>query len=196
MIEVQTHKLESVRRFSRLFDSPAHIRGGLLAALARKIYKEFRTTDSAATELMIEGLILEMLAEATRRSVKNSSSTMHPHWLRDARDFIHANFAMRVSLSDVAESVGVNATYLARTFRKSYGCSVGDYARKLQIEYAERELSQTNRALSEIAAAAGFYDQSHFTNAFKHHAKMTPTEFREVMRNGKTRPKRSKTSKT
>ncbi len=140
---------------------------------------------------MIEGLTLEMLAEATRRSEKKSSSTMRPRWLRDARDFIHANFALRISLSDVAESVGVNAAYLARTFRKNYGCSVGDYARKLQIEYAERQLSQTNRALSEIAVAAGFYDQSHFTNAFKHHAKMTPNEFRAVMRNGQAHPKMS-----
>lgn len=191
VIELLPHKLESVRRLSRLFDAPAHVRGGLLAALARKIYKEFRAGENAAMELMIEGLILEMLAEAMRHGEKGRSPGKHPRWLLEARDFIHANFAAGVRLSEVAQAVGVDAAYVARAFRKHYGCSVGDYARRLQMEYAERELSQTDRALSEIAAAAGFYDQSHFTNVFKHHAKMTPTEFRAAVQNRQARPKRS-----
>lgn len=191
IIEVRPHKLEVVRRFSKLFDAPAHIRGGLLPLLARKIYQEFRATDGAASELMIEGLVLEMLAEATRRNMKIASSTLPPRWLREARDFIHENFARRVSLSNVAECVGVNAAHLARTFRRHYGSSIGDYVRQLQIEYAEGELARTDRALAEIGAAAGFYDQSHFTNAFKRHTKMTPAEFRAIARAGNANPKRS-----
>ncbi len=178
IIEVLPHKLETVHRFTKLFDAPAHIRGGLLPALAKRIYKEFRMTSGAASELMIEGLILEMLAEATRREIKVSSSEIPPAWLREARDFIHANFAERVGLSEVAAAVGVNPTYLARMFRKFYRCSIGEYARRLQLEFAARELTESNRSLAEISAAAGFYDQSHFSNAFKLYTRMTPAEFR------------------
>ncbi|MBA4184062.1 MAG: helix-turn-helix transcriptional regulator [Acidobacteria bacterium] len=177
-IEVLPHKLEVIRRFSKLFDSPAHIRHPLLSALAKKIYKEFRMMNSPASELMIEGLILEMMAESTRREIKVSSSVTPPHWLSEARDFIRASFAEQMSLSKVAESVGVNPAHLARMFRRYYGCTVGEYVRRHQMEYAARQLTETRRSLAEIGASAGFYDQSHFTNAFKLYFKITPAEFR------------------
>jgi len=178
IIEVLPHKLEVIRRFSKLFDSPAHIRGGLLSALAGKIYKEFQTINKPASELMIEGLILEMLAESTRREIKISSSTTPPRWLSEARDFIRESFAEQISLSKVAEFVGVNSAHLARMFRQYYGCTVGDYVKRHQLEYAARLLIETDRPLAEIGASAGFYDQSHFTNAFKLYFKITPAEFR------------------
>lgn len=178
IIEVLPHKLETVRRFSKLFDFPTHIRNPLLSAIAKKIHKEFRTMNSPASELMIEGLILEMLAESTRREIKVSSSTAPPCWLIEARDFIRASFAEQVSLSKLAESVGVNPAHLARMFRRYYGCTVGDYVRRQQLEYAAQLLLDTASPLAEIGASAGFYDQSHFTNAFKLYFKLTPSEFR------------------
>lgn len=178
IIEILPHKLEIVRRFSKLFDAPAHIHNPTLSALASKIYREFRRLNSPASELMIEGLILEMLAESTRREIKVSSSVTPPHWLSEARDFIRASFAEQMSLSKVAESVGVNPAHLARMFRRYYGCTVGEYVRRHQMEYAARQLTETRRSLAEIGASAGFYDQSHFTNAFKLYFKITPAEFR------------------
>lgn len=189
VIEVKPHYLETVKRYSKLFDAPAHIRGGLLPIFVGRIYKEFQTKQSAS-ELMIEGLILEMLAETSRRSIEVSSSTP-PRRICEARDFIHDNFARGIKLSNIAGIVGLNPTYLARMFRKHYGCSVGEYVRRLQLEFAAQELIKSERSLAEVSAAAGFYDQSHFTNAFKLRTKLTPTEFRAVMRNGNARPKRS-----
>jgi len=189
VIEVKPYYLETVNRYSKLFDAPAHIQGGLLPAFVGRIYKEFQTRQSAS-ELMIEGLILEMLAETSRRSIEVSSS-MPPRRICEARDFINDNFAHGISLSNVAATIGVNPTYLARMFRKHYGCSVGEYVRRLQLEFAAQELIKSERSLAEVSAAAGFYDQSHFTNAFKLRTKLTPTEFRAVMRNGNARPKRS-----
>jgi AraC-like DNA-binding protein len=178
VIEVTPGKLETIRPFSKLFDAPAHIRYGLLFALARKIYKEFRTMSSPASELMIEGLILEILAESTRREVRISPTAKPPRWLREARDFIHSNFTEQINLSKVSELVGVNSAHLARMFRRYYGCTVGDYVRRQQLEYAARLLTETDRPLVEVAASAGFYDQSHFTNAFKLYFKLTPARFR------------------
>ena len=189
IIEVKPHQLESVAHSSKLFSAPAHIRGGPLPALAVRIYEEFSARPDAA-ELMIEGLILEMLAEATRRAFKDAASPAPPRWLGEVRDFLHENFSGRVSLAAVAAAVEVNPTYLARTFRRHYGRSVGEYVKHLRLEFAARELADTRHSLAEIAAAAGFYDQSHFTHAFKQHARMTPAAFRAAARGGKARTTR------
>lgn len=184
VIEVLPRKLAVIQKSSGLFDAPAHIRGGALTTIAKKIYKEFQMmhSDDTASDLMIEGLMLEMLAEATRQNIRASSSGIPPYWLRVVRNFIHENFLERISLSKVAESVSVNPAHVARMFRKHYGCTIGDYARRLKIEFAVRELAETDLSLVEISSSAGFCDQSHFTNAFKIYIGMTPAEFRAMYR--------------
>ena len=44
----------------------------------------------------------------------------------------------------------------AQTFRRFHQCTIGEYLRRVRIEYACRELAHTETALSDIAAQAGF----------------------------------------
>ena len=66
----------------------------------------------------------------------------------------------------------------ARTFRGDYGCSPGEYLRRLLVEIACQRLAMTDVPLAEIALAAGFSDQSHFTKTFRRYNGMTPGEYR------------------
>ena len=88
----------------------------------------------------------------------------------------------RPSLSGLAESVGVHPVTLARAFRRAFGCTVGEYVRRLRIDHAAHQLAQTELPLAEIALAAGFSDQSHFSNLFRRHTGLSPFKFRRVAR--------------
>jgi AraC-like DNA-binding protein len=46
-------------------------------------------------------------------------------------------------------------------------CTVGEYVRRLRIEFACQQISHTDTSLPDTAVAAGFYDQSQFSRAFK-----------------------------
>jgi AraC family transcriptional regulator len=65
-----------------------------------------------------------------------------------------------------------------RLFRAHRNCSPGEYLRQLRIAHAARELARSARSIADIAVEAGFYDQSHFTNAFKRQLGVTPAEYR------------------
>jgi AraC family transcriptional regulator len=159
-----------------------------------RIYKESQIMDSASS-LAIEALTLEMLAQTARLGlVGHLSST--PRWLNHARAILHENFSQQLSLSCVAELVGVHPAHLAKMFRKHFQCTVGEYIRRLRLEQAVRELTDSAKPLAEIALAAGFYDQSHFTREFKLHNGMTPAEFRLLIRGSKSGTKRPRFSKT
>jgi AraC family transcriptional regulator len=67
-------------------------------------------------------------------------------------------------------------------FRQQYGCTVGDYVRKLRLDFASRQLATSSASLAAIALAAGFADQSHFTKAFRRASGMTPAEWRRHFR--------------
>ena len=180
VIEIGHQSLRRVREHSPALDDSMDFQGGFTAWLAKRLYNEFYREDNASS-LAIEGLALEVICEASRRQVKLSERKA-PRWLEHAREFLHAHFSETVSLEEVAKSAGTHPVHLARVFRQSYHCTVGDYIRQLRIEYACRELSLTEAPFTEIAMRAGFYDQSHFSRTFKRIIGLTPREYRDAFR--------------
>jgi AraC-like DNA-binding protein len=59
---------------------------------------------------------------------------------------------------------------------------VGEYVRTLRLEGAIRDLEESEASLAAIALANGFSDQSHFSNAFRRHTGVTPSEYRRRIR--------------
>jgi AraC family transcriptional regulator len=72
----------------------------------------------------------------------------------------------------------VHPIHLARTFRARYGISVGEYGRRVRIEWAAAEIARGESSLAAVATEAGFADQSHFTRLFRRYVGTTPARFR------------------
>jgi len=175
MIELEQEWLNTCSQFMRVFEDHRHFTGGLVPALALRIYRESRVKDSVAP-VIVEGLMLELLGQASRSLIK--TPIRPPSWLMQARELVHGHFNDSLNLVEIAHTVGVHPTHLARTFKKYYRTTVGEYVRRLRLDWATRQLSETKDSIAEIALAAGFYDQSHFSHLFKQHTGFTPAEFR------------------
>jgi AraC family transcriptional regulator len=165
------------------FDRVAELRGRELTWLAWRLAGELRASDAAAP-LAAEGFALELLAATTREARPERSPGRPPAWLRSAEELLRARLADRIGLGELAEAVGVHPTYLARAFRVHYGLSVGEYGRRLRLAWAAAELARGEKPLVEIAASAGFADQSHFTRVFRRHVGTTPARYRERAQSG------------
>src|SRR6185295_803381 len=103
-----------------------------------------------------------------------------PPWLQTVKEFLHESFSEPPGLDELAAAAGVHPTHLTRAFRQFEHCTVGDYVRKIRIEYARQRMLSSGEPLVEIALAAGFADQTHFTRSFKRLTGMTPSEFRRI----------------
>ena len=180
-IELDRKWLETCRHFLSVFESYRHFPNGAVSALALRIYRESRIKDTVAP-VIVEGLMLEMLGHASRSLVK--MPVRPPGWLMQARDLLHGRFNDPLNLVEIAHLVGVHPTHLARSFKKHYRTTVGEYLRSLRLDWATRRLSETEDSITEIALAAGFYDQSHFSHLFKQHTGLTPAEFRALSNGG------------
>ena len=177
-IKPQMH--ERIRDFTKILDAPAALPGGQPAWLAAQLYRESKTPDEVAP-LMVEALALEIIGATSRRAESLRERGM-ARWLERAREYLHAHFAEKILFSALAELVGVHQVYLAREFRRAFGCTMGEYVRRLRIETACRKISISDLPFDEIALTVGFYDQSHFSNVFKRLTGTTPAQYRAIFR--------------
>jgi AraC family transcriptional regulator len=164
-----------IREYSDGTNISLDFQGGVVASLGLRLYREFRRMDGVSP-LVIEGLALELMAEFIRPAPSPMRSRP-PIWLERAKEILHSQFTEPLNLASVAASVGVHPVYLAQAFHKFYGKPVGEYLRRLRVEFACREISAGARLL-EVALSAGFSDQSHFSRAFRNSTGMTPSEYR------------------
>lgn len=192
LIEPMPLGLQLIRAVSALNQEVIHVTNRELRGLAVRIHRELQMMD-ASSEVSIEGLILEMIG-AAHRQMTPVKSQRSPSWLRTAKDCIDSTFKERVSLFNIAIAVGVSPAYLSRMFRVHYGCTVGDYLRERRLDYATERLAHSSDPLVEIATAAGFYDQSHFSRAFKLRMALTPVEFRNALKSHQSDTKHSESS--
>jgi AraC family transcriptional regulator len=107
-----------------------------------------------------------------------SSEVRLPHWLTEARQLLDRDFRERLTTAHVARTVGVHPVYLAQMFRKFFNYGVIEYIARRRIAYACRELRNSSVPIADIASAAGFYDQGHFSRTFNRILGITPSVYR------------------
>ena len=164
--------------FGPLLQRLRHVRAAASTAIGWRIAAELRAGDKS-WPLAAEGLVLQLLSAAGRAE---PAAARRGCWLRDARELLHERVPAPTTLSELADAVGVHPVHLARSFRREYGVTVGEYVRALRLDWAAAQLGLPGKSLAEIAFGAGFADQSHFTRAFRAYAGVTPGRYRELLR--------------
>lgn len=178
LVEVDFQSLEKVRDYGVVLSEPALLQSDSALWLAARMYREFCERDELSP-LVLESVATELLIE-TSRVRRERRERKPPAWLEVVRESLRESFSSPPCLTDLAKLVGVHPTHLARVFRQFERCTVGDYVRKVRINYACTRMLSSNDTFIEIALAAGFADQTHFTRTFKRVTGVTPTEFRRL----------------
>lgn len=186
-VEFMPGFLERLALSPSLLERGIHSSEGDTAWIAARLYREFLQADEPAVA-SVEGLALEMLAHLWRGESRLPQKRP-PIWLQRLKDLMRARFSESLTLLDLSDWAGVHPVHLARTFRRFQGCTVGQYIRRLRVEYACREISRQRGSLADVALAAGFCDQSQFSKTFRRTTGMTPREYQESSRRANPRPK-------
>lgn len=150
------------------------------ADLMRELRRELHALDDLSP-LVIEGVALELIAVSRRAAAGRRD--VPPPWLRRVRERIHDDLPSRIALESLAAESGVHVVHVARAFRESFGCSIGDYVRRRRLIVACGHLLRTDENVADIAANSGFFDESHLTHAFRRILFTTPAAFRKKRRN-------------
>ena len=114
-----------------------------------------------------------MLYLPAKNKVQNYSSTAEK-----AITYINEHFAEDISVSDLAEKVGLSHYYFIRAFKRETGFTPHEYVLNTRIAAAQYLLKNSNLKVKDICYQTGFSDESIFCSAFKNRLGMTPTQYR------------------
>lgn len=132
-----------------------------------------------------ETALLELIAHLGRHSTSAPRSDRGTTaCIRRARDRIDSDPAATVTLAVLAREIGVSRYQLIRAFARELGLTPHAYIVQKRIALARR-LIRAGRSLSDTAAAAGFYDQSHLTRCFVRQFGLTPALFSKTARSSR-----------
>lgn len=146
---------------------------------AFSVWREFHEFDETSPLALDEavGILFAAVSDQSTRE-----STLSARRLSIVAEFIEQQLCPSPRLRDVAALVGVHPMHLAKIFRRTYGCSMGEYVRRRRIALACRQLVVDGTTISSVAMRSGFADHAHFTRTFRRITGCTPTWYRDRVR--------------
>lgn len=154
-----------------------HLSSPAFRDLGDKLVRELHQADGFSP-VACEGIMLEIIAAFGRKKPAAKVNAHPPGWLRAAREFMHENAFVPLTMAQIAREAGRHEIHLAREFRRFFGLSVGAYLRRLRVEQAGRLLMKPQISISETAHSCGFASHSHLCREFKAHFGIAPSEYR------------------
>lgn len=94
-------------------------------------------------------------------------------------EFVRCNYAAPIRVAQAARLVHLSPPQFMKVFRKATGMTFVAFLTKVRLAQAQRLLRETDRTIAEIAASAGFSDQSYFDRRFKRIFGRTPRQYRD-----------------
>jgi YesN/AraC family two-component response regulator len=135
--------------------------------------------DKAKTTKEISELHPEMCIDYTKRMHSLRKNSVCSLQISKCIDYIYDHLHERITVTDLADHVNLNPSYLSRLFKKETGASISEYIRRQKIETAKNMLSYSEYRPAEIALTLAFPSQSYFTEVFHKYTGLTPKEYRK-----------------
>lgn len=93
--------------------------------------------------------------------------------------FMKNNLENKITLDDIARSVGYSSSHFSNSFMNKTGFPPIDYYNQLKVQKACSYLQFSNLKIKEIAYKLGYYDPFHFSKSFKKETELTPKDYRK-----------------
>lgn len=134
-------------------------------------------------DMLFKSGMLQILLAEYGRDMEYVNDQENEH-LPDARiitskQFMQEHYDKKISISDVANYVGLERTYYSKLFKQMTGISPYAYIMKLRLDRGCSLLKESNLPIEHIALLLGFNDMFHFGSFFKLKMGLSPLQYRK-----------------
>jgi AraC family transcriptional regulator len=157
----------------------AELRSPFAYWIGQRLYAELGHQDNL-TELAVLSAIIDLFSLFTWRG--RSAENWPGPWLLRVRDYIEEHCTNAVRLDELSAVAGRHPAHLSSEFRRFFGKTISQFIRERRVLRAAELLRSVSANVCDVAMTCGFYDQSHFTHAFRRMMGCTPAQYRSMLR--------------
>lgn len=149
--------------------------------IIQQILSEFDDGGCKSTDenFMLVNLLTMQLFLSFARSYYDYYKSNGSLYVSAVNKYIARNYQSDIRIKDIADSIGINETYMQKFYKAHTGRNITDYLLRYRIAKAKVLMSNTELPLIDIAAEIGFNSRQVFLNSFKKVTGMTPKEYRK-----------------
>lgn len=146
--------------------------------LWRQLIEEYRRPGKPDEELC-DYLLRALCLTFDKYGYDPKRATPVPIAAERIRAYIERHAAEDLSLSDIADAVGLSVSRVVHIFKEAYGQTVVQYLQNVRLQMACDRMRFSNLNLEEIADRCGFHSYSYFYRVFRQKYGISPREFRQ-----------------
>ena len=143
--------------------------------LILKIFKESQVADTFSGDTI--NMLFAQLSQANTHLEKYEKA---PFWVKSLNELLNDCWNENPNLQDLATVLNVNPITISKHFPKYFGCTLGEYMRRIKINRSLSLIESNENNLTEISFQCGFSDQSHFIRTFKNQTGFLPKQFQKI----------------
>lgn len=134
---------------------------------------EYFYSNEERRDEMVSYLMHTLLIECERASRGDLSNS----YITEAKDYITKNNGCGLTVENIAFHIGLSPSYTSALFRKSVGCSIGDYIDKIRLNAAIGMLGG-GYTPTQIAQRLGYSDAYSFSRWFFRVTGVRPSKYK------------------
>ncbi len=134
--------------------------------------------NQAKGEIALQSALMKQLLVQISRGKTASENEL----VQRVKAYIQAHCTEEINNETVAKHFGYHPYYLNTAFFKSEGITLHKHIERMRTLRAGELLVQTKKSIAEIAEDCGFKDASYFCKFFARHMKMTPKQYRKLVK--------------
>lgn len=140
-----------------------------------KIFKESLVSDAFSGDTI--NMLFAQLSNSNAHLERFEKS---PFWVKSLNELLNDCWNENPNLHDLAQILNLNPITISKHFPKYFGCTLGEYMRRIKINRSLSLIQSNPGNLTEIAFQCGFSDQSHFIRTFKSQTGFLPKQFQKL----------------
>jgi AraC-like DNA-binding protein len=155
---------------------------GLLLSLLGELQEKPPGYGLHINHMASELLLFTARALLKRDSVPAEEPTPMQQKMTDIVRHINAHYMEPLDLDGLAAQFYISKSHLSRVFKEATGFGFAEYVSLTRIKEAQRLLRESTGSITDISAATGFDNFSHFGKTFKKTTGLSPRQYRSINR--------------